>query len=202
MLLNVILIRRILTILIFPIPFDFLFLSLIWPIVKTTAVRTLFLKYGQEIEAFLARKLSCPHSAADLTQEVFVRVLRSRTNIQTDVENTRAYLYKIAVNLAINHQSCEKRLPMVSVDEEEIPESIDNRTPERITSDKQRLQRMSEALLELPPLSQKVFVLVRIRGMKQLEAARVLGVHITTVEKNLAKAVRHCHESSMELMER
>lgn len=169
---------------------------------KTTVVRTLFLKYGQEIEAFLARKVSCPHSAADLTQEVFVRVLHSRTNIQTDVKNTRAYLYKIAVNLAINHQSREQRLPMVDVDEVELPESEDNLNPERIASDKQRLQRMSDALLELPPLSQKVFVLVRIRGMKQLEVARVLGVHITTVEKNLARAVRHCHERSLEPNER
>nr|WP_243749457.1 RNA polymerase sigma factor [Pseudoteredinibacter isoporae] len=179
-------------------PFNSLLINSFKPTVKTTAVRALFLKYGQEIEAFLTRKLSCPHSAADLTQEVFLRVLRSGTNIQTDVQNTRAYLYKIAVNLAINHQSREQRLPMVDVDEDSVPESVDNRNPERITSDKQRLQRMSDALLELSPLSQKVFVLVRIRGMKQLEVARVLGIHITTVEKNLAKAVRHCYERSLE----
>lgn len=164
-----------------------------------TVVHTNFEKYKREIEKFLTRRLSCPDAAADITQDVFLRLLRSPANVKEEIGNVRAYLYKIASNAAINHNLSEKRrrelFESTSADTEK---QIDDRTPERITSNKQQLEKMADALKELSPLAQQVFVLARIKGMKQTEVAAKLNIHITTVEKNLSKAVKHCYSRILE----
>lgn len=160
--------------------------------------RSLFIEYSDEIKTFLTRRINCPDTAADLTQEVFLRFMRAPDK-QGKVHNMRAYLYKTAANIATNHFVDERRRQdLWKKAEDASPEQIETRTPESITYDGQRLKTVATALKELSPLAQQIFILTRIKGMKQQEVATKLDVHITTVEKNLSKAVRHCYASIMD----
>lgn len=154
-------------------------------------LQLIFQKYGSEIETFLTRRTSCPETAADLTQEVFLRMLKPIQ--QGDIGNMRAYLYRAATNLAINHHVAEQRRANIRCQTPDAAsEPVESRSPEYQSIHSQRIGLMSEALSELSPLAQQVFYLARIEGMKQAEIANKLDIHITTVEKNLSKAVRHC----------
>lgn len=166
---------------------------------KPVESSSVFIEHRQEIEVFLARKLACSETAADLTQEVFLRFFCSPSSINAEIVNIRAYLYKMATNIAINHQLAQRRRDILQEEySREVKDQVDTISPERIVSDEERLQTMSIALKELPPLTQQVFILTRIKGMKQADVAVQLNIHITTVEKNLSKAVRHCYTRAMD----
>lgn len=143
---------------------------------------------------FLTRRLACAETAADLTHELFLNLLNPTGNKALNIDNVRAYLYRAAANMAINHQTAERRRQkLINSCAENTTEPANTLTPERITSDEERLRLMTQALQELSPLAQQIFVLTRIQGLKQKEVAEKLDIHITTVEKNLSRAVRHCY---------
>ena len=64
-------------------------------------VRRFYSEHGEELQRYLTRRLNCAQTAADLTQDVFVRLMRSEA--ADAVENPRAYLYRIASNLLADH---------------------------------------------------------------------------------------------------
>ena len=60
-----------------------------------------FLQHQKDLMLFLTYKVQCAETATDLTQETYLRVVRLR---KTDtIENMRAYLFRIANNLALDH---------------------------------------------------------------------------------------------------
>jgi RNA polymerase sigma factor (sigma-70 family) len=163
---------------------------------KSLVITALFTNYHKEIKTFLNRRTNCEDTAEDLTQEVYLSLMKKKTPPQKgNIHNIRAYLYKTAKNIAINHQISEQRRKALWQMSSELIETTDNITPERVIDDTQKVHILNDALLELPLMSQQIFILSRIDGMKQKDVANKLGIHITTVEKNLSKAVRHCYAS-------
>jgi len=163
---------------------------------KPLAISVLFTSYQKEIKIFLNRITNCDHTAEDLTQEVYLNLMKKQAlSSKNKIHNIRAYLYKTAKNIAINHQIAEQRRKTLWLTANEPLEKNNTITPERVTDDIQKLDILNNALAELPTLTQQIFTLTRINGMKQKEVANKLGIHITTVEKNLSKAVRHCYAS-------
>lgn len=57
--------------------------------------------YGQ-LTAFLTKKLSCPALGKELVHEANIRVRGLRE--QSSLENPLAYLYRIVINLALDHR--------------------------------------------------------------------------------------------------
>ncbi|MEM0911352.1 MAG: RNA polymerase sigma factor [Pseudomonadota bacterium] len=159
---------------------------------RITELKHVFSQFGTEIEQFLTHRTGCPETAADLKQELFLRVLKSSLEQKPAIKNMRAYLYRAAANIAVDHQRSLKRRSVISVPvEDNVAEPLEFRTPERHTISKQRLTALNHALTELSPLAQECFYLARIEGMKQADIARKLNVHVTTVEKNISRAVKH-----------
>ncbi len=165
---------------------------------KPLVISALFTNYQKEINRFLNKRINCKHTAEDLTQEVYLSLIK-KIPAQNNIHNIRAYLYKIAKNIAINHQIAEQRRKTLWQATHEHIEVSHTITPERVFDDTQKLHIIHNALEELPPLTQQIFTLTRINGMKQKEVANKLGIHITTVEKNLSKAVRHCYASVIDM---
>lgn len=162
-----------------------------------TDVREWFVKYGREIEIFLTRRVACRDTAADLTQDLFLRLLKVPPAER--IRNVRAYLYRAAANIAIDHRAAGSRRQRHAGAARRASSDVDTITPERRLSDEQALHTMIAALQELPPITRAIFTLVRIRGVKQAEAAEQLDLHITTVEKHVMRAVRHCYERVLAL---
>lgn len=65
-------------------------------------VKQLFEQYHQPIFAYLYRVVNNGETASDLTQETFLQILRQRQKLAA-IENPRAWLYRIATNLAYSY---------------------------------------------------------------------------------------------------
>ena len=70
----------------------------------------------------------------------------------------------------------------------------DDRDGERAAIAESSLRVLNAALNDLPPLSRHIFLLYRIEGVKQAEIARQLELNLSTVEKRLAVAMKHCRQ--------
>ncbi|WP_416637190.1 RNA polymerase sigma factor [Pseudomonas sp. OHS18] len=67
-----------------------------------------FQRHAGELLRFLTRQLKCSELAADLRQETWLRFQRRGAD---EVGNLRAFLYRIARNLIIDHQRQQRARP-------------------------------------------------------------------------------------------
>lgn len=153
----------------------------------------LFNEYAPYLRRFLASRVACHAAAADLTQEVFVRLARMPD--MGAIENVRTYLFRIAMNLAIDYRRAHTRRqdPSSPTHETVLPDPADSAsTPETALSAKQELAVALSAIGELSPLCRQIFTLNRFEGLSHRAIADRLGICVSTVEKNIARALNHC----------
>lgn len=58
-------------------------------------------RHREELLGFLAHRISCPETAADILQDAFFRL--TQFDSDSRIANPRAFLYKVVGNLAIDH---------------------------------------------------------------------------------------------------
>ena len=71
-------------------------------------LQSVFMEARADLERMLRRRLGSPHAAADLTQDIYLR-LRRITAPLPDRHQARAYLFRMAVNLVTDHMRVERR---------------------------------------------------------------------------------------------
>ena len=156
-------------------------------------VQDLYLQYGQELQGYLVRRLSCAETAADLTQEAFVRLIRAEPTNALD--NPRAYLYRIASNLVTDHYREEGKRPQRVVAEQ--PTAIADVAPgqERALLAKDQVSHLERAIEALPRRQREVLLLHKFEGMSYGEIAERLGITKNTVMVHMMRALAHCRNS-------
>lgn len=150
--------------------------------------------------AFFLRHTADRAEAEDLTQEVFVRILKGAAGGQ--VQAPDAFVFTVAANLlrdrlrlriskrADRHVSLDLA-PTDDTPSEPLNIAAETVSAERALMDRQRLRAVLRALEELPPRTRDIFVLSRLEKLKHAEIASRMGVSVSAVEKNLVRAVAH-----------
>lgn len=156
-----------------------------------TAVADLYRDHHGWLVGWLRRRLGCPHNAGDLAQDTFVRVLGRPQGI-SEVHEPRAWLSRIAHGLMVDQfrrQDIERAcLEAVAC----LPEQSAPSPEERLLL-VDALVRIDALLDGLAPKARTAFLLSRLEGLTYPEIATQLGVALSSVEKYMAAAVRHCH---------
>ncbi|WIG94862.1 sigma-70 family RNA polymerase sigma factor [Myxococcus sp. SDU36] len=153
-------------------------------------VKSSFFAYRRELQAFLKRRLGDRQLAADLLQDVFVRVVERPRN--SEEENARAYLYRVATNLAIDHERQSARRAQVFGGMEGAGATPDGHpAADRVLESRAQLERVYAALASLPPLTQEIFRLDRVESLTYRQVAARLDISESSVQKHLARALSH-----------
>jgi RNA polymerase sigma factor (sigma-70 family) len=143
-------------------------------------------QWHQLVLQILAKCLPVKADVQDLAQEIYLRLLRvDRLDM---VENPRAYLYRVAVNIADEWRLRAQRMPTTSIDN--LPADAVT-APEDLESWLQRRQNrdlIRNALMELPLAYRTALVLHVHRKLTYAEIARHMGVTHRMVKRYLAKA--------------
>lgn len=159
---------------------------------KKALVERLFARHSGALRSYFQRRVRHRLDAAELAQEVYVRMLRIS---DTDaIQNPEAYLYTVASNLAKEHRLLERRRATeVDVDDAaqqellaELPGVIGQIDTE------QRVRRLREVLRQLPVKCRAAVALRYWQGMTYEEIAAQLGVSTNMVKKYLGQALAHC----------
>jgi RNA polymerase sigma-70 factor (ECF subfamily) len=139
--------------------------------------------------------LGDPQEAADLSQEVFLRIFRTLAQFRGQ-STLRTWIYRIVVNQASNRQRWwrrRKRGQQVALEEHtaahgELPESRSYAMPDQVLQQRETAGRVWQALNQLPFDQRAVIVLREIDGLSYEEIATSLGVAVGTVKSRLARA--------------
>ncbi|WP_425645298.1 RNA polymerase sigma factor [Agrobacterium leguminum] len=155
-------------------------------------LKGLFLAHKRELQAYLTHKLKDSETAADLTQETFLRYAEQGATKDTGILHGRSYLYRTAHNLAVDHVRQKARQKTDAIAHEDMA-SIPDDAPslEDEADSKQKVDRLRLVVAELPERTRQIFVLNRIEGLSYAETAERLGVSESSVQKHLAKALSH-----------
>lgn len=141
---------------------------------------------------FLTRRTGDAQRAADIAQDTYIR-LRSAATGATEISNHRAYIYRIAGNLAIDMMRREGRqTAWLTGDEPDENISDPAPSPEQAAIASDRLQQIEKALGALPPKARLALLLFRVDGLPHAEIARRLDVSESMVAKYIGQALRHC----------
>jgi RNA polymerase sigma-70 factor (ECF subfamily) len=161
------------------------------------AFETLIDRYSSDIYALLFRLTENAEEAGDLTQETFMRALRSIKSFRGDSE-LKTWLYRIAINESRNRFRWWKRRKRdltISLDanigdsETPLSDTLIDRSisPEDAALGQEREYALKAALLDLPDIFREAVVLCDIEGMSYEETAAALGVGIGTVKSRISR---------------
>ncbi|MGE8499816.1 MAG: RNA polymerase sigma factor [Pseudomonas sp.] len=149
-----------------------------------------FQRHSSELLRFLTRQVKCAELAADLRQETWLRF--RRRDPEQEIGNLRAFLYRIARNLIIDHRRQQETRPM----QEEMSTELvsEHPGPERVASDGQRLEQLQALLQQLPPHLRQALLWNRLDGLTQREIGERLGVSESMAGRYILKALEHCQQ--------
>ncbi|MDH7785878.1 RNA polymerase sigma factor (sigma-70 family) [Ochrobactrum sp. 19YEA23] len=152
----------------------------------------LFQNHARELNRFFRRRGHNAETAADLTQDTFVRVLTATP--QTD-NNPRAYLHQIARNLSIDLYRRERLFQQSDLADDEWRRIADTTpTPEAVVYDRQRLAIIESALLELPEKTRRAFEMHRLDEKTIAEVASELGLSVSRTWTLIKRAYLHLRQ--------
>lgn len=135
----------------------------------------------------LKQWVSNPADADDVLQQVAEKVIRERIPV-----HTKGYLSVVLRNSAIDLCRANGRREHNTRGLAPQTETSFAPAPEKSVQAAQAINAIQAVLDHQPPLSRKIFTLYHVRGLTQPEIARCLGIHLSTVEKRLAKLRKGC----------
>ncbi len=148
-----------------------------------------------ELYQYLTRKIGNRNDAADIVQDVFVRILSHKNPLKLE-GYLRAFVYRTANNLVIDrlrHSRVRRLNSSISVEEADLRSN--DPSQERLMQDKQELEIVEKALNRLSERHRRAVYLKSVEGLSNREISRKLNISIRTVERDLVDAVFLCQVS-------
>ncbi len=122
--------------------------------------------HALRIFQYIYHRLGDQSLAEDLTSEVFIRFLRSRSA----PNNVSAFLYRVAHNLIVDYLRTHHATLLL---DDQIAEEQND--PIQLAEMEDERRQLRRAILRLAPAQQQVIVLKFLEGLSNEEIARVLS---------------------------
>ncbi len=144
------------------------------------AFEHIILEYRSRVIDLIFHLYGDENLAEDAAQTAFIKAWKHLPDFQSG-KSFRSWLYKIAINAAIDHLRQEK--PRVDIDAI-LDLSLNERIEDRI-EERERWVVVRQAVAELPDSSRGVLILKEFQGLKYQEIADVLDIPLGTVMSRL-----------------
>jgi RNA polymerase sigma-70 factor (ECF subfamily) len=149
-------------------------------------------RYEKPVYHHALRMVGNPEDAADLTQEVFLKVWQGLPAFQGDSAFS-TWLYRVTGNVCIDfHRREKKRRGDLSLEGGEgalsaaLPDPAPS--PHGALEAKERSQSLEDGLAQLSDEHRQVLILREINGLSYEEIAQALGLSPGTVKSRIARA--------------
>ena len=160
-----------------------------------SAFNILVQKYQKRIY-WVIRKMVLDHDDAnDITQEVFIKIYQSIGDFRGDSQFF-TYLYRIAVNLSINHINKNKRINngRVDIDTEAFRIADENSRPGESYDNKLNEKLLEDAISQLPDKQRAVFNLRHYDQLSYEEISEILDTSVGGLKANYFHAIKKIQE--------
>lgn len=152
------------------------------------AFAQLFYAYKDKLHGFLLGITRSEQLAEDLVQDVFLKIWQNRSSV-SDVDNFNAYIYGIARNQVIDSL---RRFARETYALDQLAESTsfatEGNTPLNALENKEIQEKIHEAVRQLPPQQQKVYILYKEEGLKTEDVAEQMNLSVSTIRNHMMHA--------------
>lgn len=146
--------------------------------------------YIAEVRAFVARRVSDPFLAADLTADVFLAAMSASKNYDSRQGNPGAWLTGIARNVLLKdaRKRAREARAMSRVASGRLASDDAITRAEEIIDSNREAREVLAGIPKLPRAERAIFELVVVDGLSADEAAEALGVQPGTARVRLHRA--------------
>jgi len=163
----------------------------------TEALRELIERHQRAVINTIHRAIGDANEAEDLAQRVFVQVYRSAKRYKPTAKFT-TWLFTITRNTILNEHRRRSRHPSQSLDALQDPSDPETagwqppdtsmRDPAQAAVERELLEKIKQAVQELPEAQRTAVILCRYEGLSYEEIAEVLGCSVSATKSMLHRA--------------
>ncbi len=176
------------------------------------AFRTLFERYQRRAYSLAYGVVRNPDDALDIVQDAFIKAHRYLDKFE-GTSSFYTWLYRIVMNLAIDHIRKSRRSKAVDFTDQNVKEDdarvgegdliprILGGNPGRALMDKEIRGRIEEARAELSDNHRAVLVMRELEGLSYEEMAQVMGCSKGTIMSRLFHARRNMQKRLLDLVD-
>lgn len=176
------------------------------------AFRTLFERYQRRAYSLAYGVVRNPDDALDIVQDAFIKAHRYLDKFE-GTSSFYTWLYRIVMNLAIDHIRKTRRSKVVDFSDATVKEDdsrvgegdlvprIIGGNPGRALMDKEIRARIEEALAELSDNHRAVLVMRELEGLSYEEMAQVMGCSKGTIMSRLFHARKNMQRRLLDLVD-
>jgi RNA polymerase sigma-70 factor, ECF subfamily len=172
------------------------------------AFRTLFERYHRRAYALAYGVVRHQDDALDVVQDAFIKAHKYLDKFEGN-SSFYTWLYRIVMNLSIDHLRKHRRVKPVELDESKIEDGGDDGllpkllggNPGRSLVDKEIRARIDEALAELSENHRAVLVMRELEGLSYEEMATAMDCSKGTIMSRLFHARRNMQKRLLDLID-
>ena len=156
-----------------------------------SAVSAAFLENNTFLKRFLARFFSDSQDIEDVAQEAYLRAYVAEQ--QKEIEQPKAYLFRIARNLALTQLTQKSKKITDYLEESGASVVIEcGAAADSEVEAEESLGLYCEAVAALPEKCRQVFLLRKVHGLAHKEIAKRMSLSVSSVEKYLLRGILEC----------
>jgi RNA polymerase sigma-70 factor, ECF subfamily len=148
----------------------------------------------RDVYSYAYYRIGNHHDAEDLTEQTFLQAYRhfERARRESNGRPLRPWLIRIAHNLAANYYRDRSRRPQTPIEDASVLSAPHD--TEALVEGRERLERIIEAVRELPDDRREALIMRFALGMDNREIARALGRSDGATKVLLHRATRQLEE--------
>ncbi len=152
----------------------------------------LFDRYNKRLFNYLARMTFDRDLAEDLTQNVFVRLLKYRTSYKEGLK-FQSWIYQVARNVFADHYQSSQNRKNSTMDIEDVGDELLEPGAGREQQDQERLLIRSMAMLN--DEQRELLVLTRFTGLKYEDVAVLMNTTVANIKVKVHRAIGKLREN-------
>ncbi len=149
--------------------------------------------HGPVLRSYLRSTFPTVRDVDDVVQESFLRLWKTATTQR--ITSAKAYLFRVARNLALDVIRHESVSPLVSMGSlTDLPVLDDRAGVAEILTRVEKGKLLGQALAALPERCREILFFHKIKGLSQRAVAERFGLSEKTVANQVALGVNRCEE--------
>jgi RNA polymerase sigma-70 factor (ECF subfamily) len=143
--------------------------------------------FSQDLHRYIARRVRRPQDAEDILQTVFLRIQANAPTLRDD-ERLLGWIYTVARNAITDHYRLASNRRELPVDDFLGPlEQMQDDGDDEQGPEAELATCLQPMLAQLPPDQAAALELVELRGVSQVEAARLAGVSVSGMKSRVQR---------------
>jgi RNA polymerase sigma-70 factor (ECF subfamily) len=156
----------------------------------------LFERYNKRIYNFLARMTMDRVLAEDLTQNVFLRIIKYRNSYREGLR-FQSWIYQVARNIFSDHYQANKNRFSDFIYVEKVSDHIEDFGENKMQEEQEKLLERSMAMLNEE--QRELLLLTRFQHMKYEDVAVIMDTTVANIKVKVHRAIAKLREHYFEL---